>query len=75
MSKRELNPELVKGDRVMCLHMDGETGVPMGVKGVVTKIGRDPFEEDGKIIEVNWDNGSRLALISVTDSWVKVGEV
>jgi hypothetical protein len=74
MSKRELNPELVKGDRVMCLHMDGETGVPMGVEGVVTKIGRDPFEEDGKIIEVNWDNGSRLALISVTDSWVKVGD-
>jgi hypothetical protein len=74
MSKRELNPELVKGDRVICLHMDGETGVPMGVEGVVTKIGRDPFEEDGKIIEVNWDNGSRLALISVTDSWVKVGD-
>jgi hypothetical protein len=74
MSKRELNPELVKGDRVMCLHMDGETGVPMGVEGVVTKIGRDPFEEDGKIIEVNWDNGSRLALISVTDSWVKVAD-
>ena len=74
MSKRELNPELVKGDRVMCLHMDGETGVPMGVEGVVTKVGRDPFEEDGKIIEVNWDNGSRLALISVTDSWVKVGD-
>ena len=74
MSKRELNPELVKGDRVMCLHMDGETGVPMGVEGVVIKVGRDPFEEDGKIIEVKWDNGSSLALISVTDSWVKVGD-
>ena len=74
MSKRELNPELVKGDRVMCLHMDGETGVPMGVEGVVIKVGRDPFEEDGKIIEVKWDNGSSLALISVTDSWVKVAD-
>jgi hypothetical protein len=74
MSKRELNPELVKGDRVMCLHMDGETGVPMGAEGVVTKVGRDPFEEDGKIIEVKWDNGSSLSLISVTDSWVKVGD-
>jgi len=74
MSKRELNPELVKGDRVMCLHMDGETGVPMGGEGVVTKVGRDPFEEDGKIIEVKWDNGSSLALISVTDSWVKVAD-
>lgn len=74
MSKRELNPELVKGDRVMCLHMDGETGVPMGVEGVVVKVGRDPFEEDGKIIEVKWDNGSSLALISVTDSWVKVAD-
>ncbi len=28
--KKELNPKLVKGDRIMCLHMDGETGVPMG---------------------------------------------
>jgi hypothetical protein len=54
--------------------MDGETGVPMGVEGVVTKVGRDPFEEDGKIIEVKWDNGSSLALISVTDSWVKVAD-
>jgi len=34
-SKKELNPKLVKGDRIMCLHMDGETGVPMGTTGTV----------------------------------------
>jgi hypothetical protein len=33
---------------------------------------RDPFEVDGEIIAVNWDNGSTLALVSITDSWVKV---
>lgn len=71
-TKKELNPELITGDRVMCLHMDGESSVPMGTNGTVVKVGRDPFEDDGKLIEVKWDNGSSLALVSVTDSWIKV---
>jgi hypothetical protein len=71
-TKKELNPELITGDRVMCLHMDGESSVPMGTNGTVVKVGRDPFEDDGKLIEVKWDNGSSLALVSVTDSWIKI---
>lgn len=73
-TKKELNPELITGDRVMCLHMDGESSVPMGTNGTVVKVGRDPFEDDGKLIEVKWDNGSSLALVSVTDSWIKIAQ-
>jgi hypothetical protein len=73
-SKKELNPKLVKGDRIMCLHMDGETGVPMGTTGTVRSVTKDPFEPDSEIINVNWDNGSTLGLLSVTDRWVKVAQ-
>lgn len=70
-----LNPELNVGDKIMCYHMEGETGVPPGTLGVVTRISRDPFEsEDDKLINVKWENGSNLALISSTDAWKKVIE-
>jgi hypothetical protein len=73
--KGELNPALKEGDRVICYHMDGETGVPPGTEGTVRRIGRDPFEPgDELIIEVNWDNGSSLALVSSTDAWKKPKE-
>jgi len=68
--KGKLNPELKVGNRIMCLHMEGETGVPPGTLGTVRRISRDPFESpDENIINVNWDNGSTLALISSTDAW------
>jgi hypothetical protein len=74
--KGELNPTLKEGDRVICYHMDGETGVPPGTEGTVKRISRDPFEPKGDelIIEVNWDNGSTLALVSSTDAWKKPKE-
>ncbi len=74
--KGELNPKLKEGDKVICYHMDGETGVPPGTKGTVRRVSRDPFEPNGdeSIIEVNWDNGSTLALVSSTDAWKKVFE-
>jgi hypothetical protein len=68
--KGQLNPELNVGDRIMCFHMEGETSVPPGTTGTVVKIQRDPFESPSdKLIEVRWDNGSTLALISSTDAW------
>ena len=69
--RRELNPQLSAGDRIMCLHMDGETDVTPMTTGTVRSVIRDPFEDDGQIINVDWDNGSRLGLVSVTDSWIK----
>ena len=72
--KKELNPKLVKGDRIMCLHMDGETSVPPMTTGTVRSVVRDPFEDNSEIINVNWDNDSTLGLISITDSWVKIAQ-
>ena len=69
--KRELNPPLSSGDRIMCLHMDGETDVPPMTTGTVTSVVKDPFEDDGLIINMRWDNGSVLGLVSVTDSWIR----
>lgn len=71
--KGPLNPELKIDDVIMLLHMEGETSVPPGTIGVVTKITRDPFEEEGSnIISVKWENGSVLNLITSTDAWKKV---
>jgi hypothetical protein len=72
--KGMLNPPLEVGDRVICYHMENETSVPPGTVGMVTRIQRDPFESDGMIISVDWDNGSSLALVSVTDAWKKPKE-
>jgi hypothetical protein len=71
--KGMLNPPLKVGDRVICYHMDGETSVPPGTMGTVTKIQKDPFEpnEDDVLISVDWDNGNSLSLVSVTDAWKK----
>ena len=68
--KSQFNVPLNVGDRIMVYHMEGELSVPAGTTGTVKKIGRDPFEPEGEsIIEVNWDNGSNLSLLSSTDVW------
>lgn len=56
--------------------MEHETTVPPGTKGVVTKVQRDPFEpnENDVIISVNWENGSKLSLVSATDAWKKISD-
>ena len=74
--KGQLNPQVKSGDRIICYHMDGETGVPAGTKGTVVTVTRDPFETDtdGQIIGVNWENGSKLSLLTTTDAWKKVIE-
>ena len=74
--KGQLNPPVNPGDKIVCYHMDGETGVPAGTKGTVVTVTRDPFETDtdGQIIGVNWENGSKLSLLTTTDAWKKVVE-
>jgi hypothetical protein len=64
-----LNPELKIDDRIICFAMEDEVSVPPGTKGTVTKVQRDPFEKDEKIISVRWDNGSTLSLLSSVDKW------
>jgi hypothetical protein len=72
--KGPLNPKLEQGDRIVLFHMDGETSVSPGTSGTVTNISSDPFEPDEEIINVKWDNGSTLAMISSTDAWKKIPE-
>jgi hypothetical protein len=72
--KGPLNPKLEQGDRIVLFHMDGETSVSPGTSGTVINISSDPFEPNEEIINVKWDNGSTLAMISSTDAWKKISE-
>ena len=65
-----LNPDLKEGDRILLIHMDGESSVSIGDKGTVKRNSRDPFEKDDTIYSVEWDNGTTLNLLSATDSWI-----
>ena len=69
---RNMNPEVVKGDRIICIKMaDDSDPITSFTKGTVTNISNDPFDRDSQIINVLWDNGRTLALISSLDSWIK----
>jgi hypothetical protein len=71
--KGPLNPELKVDDVIMLLHMEKETGVPIGTIGVVKSITRDPWGSgDSKLISVKWENGSNLNLVTAKDLWLKV---
>lgn len=69
----ELNPKLEVGDKVAVIHMAGETMSP-GTKGIVLAVYDDPFENEGKLYSVNWENGKKLSLVSVTDFWAHENE-
>jgi hypothetical protein len=59
-------PDLKKGDRVVCLNMKNETSVIFGDWGTVTSV----VSVFGSIqYGVDWDNGSKLSLLSDTDIW------
>ena len=61
-----MNPKLNVGDRIVLLYMDDESSVTPGTKGKVTRISQ-VFGDDQ--YNVDWDNGSKLALISSVDVW------
>lgn len=67
-----VNPQVNVGDRLVVLYMYDEIGVPIGTRGTVIKVSRDPFEPDGYIIQMKWDNGSALSLLSSKDIYKKV---
>lgn len=68
-----MREKLKVGDKIMLYHMEDEFLSP-GTKGVVKSISIDPFEDDGLIIEVNWENGSNLSMLSKVDVWKKLEE-
>lgn len=62
-------PELKKGDRVVCYYMEDEiNNVPIGMTGTVTKVSKVPFGL-GIQYDVDWDNGSKLAILPEVDSF------
>jgi hypothetical protein len=69
MEKYLKNAPLEKGDTVVCIKMQDEYGVPGGVPGVVKSVANVMGDMQ---YYVEWDNGSRLALIEGVDKWMKV---
>ena len=61
-----MNPELKVKDRVVCIIMDGETSVQYKDWGTVTSVN---VVFGVKQYGVNWDNGSKLSLLTDTDIW------
>lgn len=70
MARINLNPELSKGDRVICILMDDyeNNGVSTGMAGTVIK---SEFLYGGIQYFVNWDDGSKLPLLPESDKWMK----
>ena len=61
-----MNPELEVGDRVVLLAMSGEDLIA-GIKGTVT---RKSFVIDQIQYSMDWDNGSKLALLANEDKYM-----
>jgi hypothetical protein len=62
----KMNPELEVGDRIVLLEMTGEDLIA-GTKGTVTRKG---FVIDQIQYGVDWDNGSKLALLGNEDKYM-----
>ena len=73
MAKQKLlkNAPLETGDKVVCLKMQDDYGVPGGIPGIVKGVS-NVFGENQ--YNVKWKNGSSLALIEGVDQWLKVVE-
>ena len=75
--RNKLNPELKEGDRIVLVHMDGES-LGTGIKGKVIKIEQTPkftSKDVGFQYAVEWyddDNNaiSALSLIPESDAWI-----
>jgi hypothetical protein len=63
-----INQELKPGDRIKLLFMEDETSIEPGMEGTVTGV-LQIFGDTQ--YNVDWDNGSKLALISGVDAWTK----
>ena len=69
--KKEINPKLEVGDRIVLIHMqDPLSPVTIGTKGEVVGVGYDPWSNE-PVYSMKWDNGSTLKLIGDEDIWLK----
>jgi len=74
MSK--LNPELKKGDRIILVHMDGES-LGTGIKGEVTGISQTPsfggqnsYQYNVRWFDEEGNQFSQLSLLPDVDAWI-----
>jgi polyphosphate kinase 2 len=73
---KEVNPNVKPGERVVCIYMkEMYSPITVGIGGTVKRVSRDPFEKDEQIIEVEWDNGRTLSLLSSVDIWMKESDI
>lgn len=63
-----LRKKYPKGTHICLGHMEGEQGMPDGLKGTVS------FVDDAGQIHVNWENGRTLPVIPEIDSFHRTGE-
>ncbi len=66
-NKKGFNPEVGPGSKVVLYYMEDSHGLSPGAKGVVISSIIDPFEPENKIINVKWENGSTLSLLTGID--------
>ena len=62
-----------KGDTIELLGMpDDPCAVPVGTKGVVTRVANIPMQPPFTQIGVDWENGRTLSLVVPPDTYRKV---
>lgn len=70
----KFNQEISEGDRILLYFMEDQKAVSPGTKGTIISVSPDPFESDNKIINVKWDDGRTLSILSKYDVWKKLNE-
>jgi len=62
-----LNADIKEGDEIILYHMHDEISIPPGTRGTIKNVQRDPFEDDNTIVNVRWEDGSSLSLLTKYD--------
>lgn len=71
MKKKEFNTTNI-GDNIVLIQMkDDISRVPLGTKGVIKRLVKDPFDEGQYIVDVDWEDGSTINLLTSEDIWFK----
>ena len=67
---KKINQKLCVGDKIKLWHMEGETGMPPGLEGIVTRLTN--FSDNTIQYEIKWKNDRTLDLLSDTDAWILI---
>lgn len=67
---KKINQKLCVGDKIKLWHMEGETGMPPGLEGIVTRLTN--FSDGVINYEIRWKNNRTLDLLSDTDAWILI---